>query len=159
MAEQEKYICSISVHNKNRKMILAGTPFAESDLKAPAFKSLMDGGYLRLQDDPAPAKPAARSLITRPEVTGTKAKETGPRSLVVGPTVDDLGVKVKPRGKKAKAPADGIFVNDPTDLEVYSFEVLMSAYQDVCEKYGLKPTVFKTKEEVVAEMSKQFVKK
>lgn len=153
----EKFTCSISVMRPKKDMLLAGTEFEKSELDEAVFKQLSNQGYIKPAGEPEPVlPPGMRTLVNRQMVNAPETVDQNKgKSNIAGST--------KAKGKQAEAlkqaDADGVWNVDPETLKDLPFEVLVSAYQDVCLKYKIKPSKFEKREEVIAQLSAQFVKK
>lgn len=166
----DKFISSISVAYKDRSkgLILAGQPFEQEDISPEGFESLKSGGYISCEGQVVTsAAPKGRVLVSRPEIDAPPADDSkGPRNLVKGlktqEEIDqekaDKALKTKNEKALKKAKADSVFNGDPAELAQMEMPVLLGAYQDICEKYGMVAEKYSSKEEVIAVLSSQFVK-
>jgi hypothetical protein len=134
--EVKRYVCSISVMRKSG-MLVAGTPFVEADLTKVQFEQLTEQGYIKPWGAVvSPPVPGMRSLVNREGEQTEAIKEQKPQ----------------------KPQADALWNVNPDLIKDLPFEVLMSSYQEVCEKNGIVPAKFTQKDEVIAQLSAQFVK-
>jgi hypothetical protein len=170
-----KYVCSISVMSTKGVMILAGTSFDKAEVSEKGFDSLVKGGYISEEGKETDAPTSvARPLISVPEKDSqaVNAKQADKAAKDAQKQADKAAKDAQKQADKAakdaqkkqeaalkKIEADQVFNADPAKLEESSFEVLSASYFDVCKKYELNPVKIATKAEVIAELSKHFVKK
>jgi hypothetical protein len=162
---QEMFVCEIGWGKPGQKLVPgksvpAETPFPRSAMPEGAFKQLSEQGYIRPAGTPkkgpgvpsliafeAPGQPPVE--VVQPEAPQAKKEKTASGSK--------RGDKAQEKAIK-KAQADKVWGANPAELQDKPFEVLMSVYMEVCQKYSITPTAFATKEEVIAQLSSQFEK-
>lgn len=172
MAEEIKdcFVCKITLQTAKRAFILAGTPFAKDAILESTFDALVKSGeIIPASQAPAPVT-GPRPLISVPERPVPTGKDKNFK--VVDPEIEaqkaadkaakqaekDAAAAKKQQEKLAKKmQADSVFNANPADLQEHTFEVLSATYFDICKKYGVEPVKLATKEEVIAQLSSQYV--
>lgn len=146
MAKEEKikYVANITLKNKKGVYIQTGTSFYEDDIKPASFKVFLTDGTIFPVDQAEAVTnniPGMRNLVEGLNVAPKLVKK-GTASILV----------------KKDIPAV-IWDFDPEKIKTIPFEILMAMYKERCEKYSLSSQNFLRKDEVLAQLSSQFVKK
>jgi hypothetical protein len=135
------YECTITLQKPSRTgFIPAGTAFVEGDISKGVFDRLvMDGCIFEYGNakKEVPVRPI-RELVNRLGEDG-KQKETN---------FKQTPPKVVP---------EGLWDGDPNELKEFDITVLYTEYAKTCEQYNISPVRFDSKEELIKEMSKDFV--
>lgn len=150
---KQKYVASITLRNTKKQFIMAGEEFEEGDISAQKFESATKDG-----------------TITK--VGSTMAKggiiQTPKRSLVDGIRIQpdrqisskrNLVNKIEEQEPLKKDPPAVVWDADPEQIKDLKFEQLMAIYTERCEQFELVPANFAEKQEVIDQLSSQFVKK
>lgn len=147
MAKEEKikYVANTTLQRLKGGFIPMGTAFYEEDINPHGFKAfLADGTVFPLDQAEVVMNKLAPGM--RNLVTGIEAE---PQLIKKGSLNNKVAVNI---------PAT-VWDFDPEKIKNMAFEILMAMYKERCEKYKITPQKFSTKEEVLAQLTSQFVKK
>jgi hypothetical protein len=142
--EKIKYVANITLKNVKGVFIPTATIFYEEDINPIAFKDFIADGTIFPEDQAEVVTnniPGMRNLV--------EGLNVAPKLVKKGTITD----------KTPKSIPAVIWDFDPEKIKTIPFEILMAMYKERCEKYFLSSQNFSGKEEVLVQLSSQFVKK